>query len=119
MLFLSVDSRNHLRVAYWAISQAIAACCTISIMPTPPGQPGHTSTAVIRSQRIAAGDGKWQYTGALEIICVDCGDDPELDYRKVSPRLRRVRGPYPSLERARAALERHSGRDTWRARNVW
>jgi len=25
----------------------------------------------------------------------NCGDDPDLDYREVSPELRRIRGPYP------------------------
>jgi hypothetical protein len=35
------------------------------------------------------------YTDLFEIICCDCGDHPDLDYREVSPVLRRVRGPYP------------------------
>jgi hypothetical protein len=74
---------------------------------------------MIRTRRVATPSGGWQFTSELEIICVDCGDDPALDFRKVSPLLRRIRGPYPSLERAKAALERHCGRDTWRARNVW
>jgi hypothetical protein len=88
-------------------------------MPNPVGQPGHTSTAMIQSQRIRAGDGEWLYTGKIELICYDCGDDPALDYREVSPLLRRIRGPYPTVEFAQAALERHCGRNTWRARHVW
>jgi hypothetical protein len=88
-------------------------------MATPPGLPGHTSTAMIQSRRIPIAAGKWRYTDELEIICFDCGDDASLDYTRVSPLLRRVRGPYRSLERAQAALERHCGRNTWRARNVW
>ena len=35
------------------------------------------------------------YTDMFEIICCDCGDHPDRDYRDVSPRLRRIRGPYP------------------------
>jgi hypothetical protein len=31
----------------------------------------------------------------FEIVCCDCGDDPDLDYREVTPQLRRIRGPYP------------------------
>ena len=31
---------------------------------------------------------------AYELICCDCGDDPDLDYGEVSPELRRIRGPY-------------------------
>jgi hypothetical protein len=45
--------------------------------------------------RIIAGEPEGGYTNAFEIICCDCGDDPGLDYRDVSPELQRVRGPYP------------------------
>jgi hypothetical protein len=41
-------------------------------------------------------------------ICCDCGDDPHLDYREVSPELQRVRGPYPIAEGI-AAYKRHLG----------
>jgi hypothetical protein len=34
------------------------------------------------------------YTDAHELICCDCGDDPDLDYRDISSDLRRIRGPY-------------------------
>jgi hypothetical protein len=34
------------------------------------------------------------YTDDYELVCCDCGDDPDLDYRDVSPRLQRIRGPY-------------------------
>jgi hypothetical protein len=30
----------------------------------------------------------------FELICYDCGDDPGLDYREVSPEFQRMRGPY-------------------------
>jgi hypothetical protein len=34
------------------------------------------------------------YTDVYELICCGCGDDPDLDYGDVSPRLQRIRGPY-------------------------
>jgi hypothetical protein len=47
-----------------------------------------------RPDRIVEGRPEGSYTDAFEIICCDCGDHPELDYRDVSPRLQRIRGPY-------------------------
>jgi hypothetical protein len=73
---------------------------------------------MIQSQRIRAANGEWRYTGELEVICYDCGDDPALGYTTVSPLLRRLRGPYRTVDQARAALERHCGRNTWRARHL-
>jgi hypothetical protein len=72
------------------------------------------STAVLRRQpaRIAAGQPEGGYTDAYdaydayEVICRSCGDDPSLDYREVSPRLQRLRGPY-WLGPGVAALEMH------------
>ena len=54
-------------------------------------------TVVLRRQpaRIVEGRPEGGYTDVFEIICCDCGDDPDLDYREVSPRLQLVRGPYP------------------------
>jgi hypothetical protein len=54
-------------------------------------------TAILRRQpiRIAAGRPEGGYTSSFEVICFDCGDDPCRDYRKVSPELQRIRGPYP------------------------
>jgi hypothetical protein len=46
------------------------------------------------------------YTDAFEIVCCDCGDDPALDYREVSPRLQRIRGPY-TLGEGAAAYVKH------------
>jgi hypothetical protein len=48
------------------------------------------------------------YGDAFEIICRDCGDDPGLDYRAVSTRLRLLRGPFP-LAVGVAAYEEHIG----------
>ena len=60
-------------------------------------QPGHGWTVVLRRQpaRIVNGRAEGPYTDAFEIICCGCGDDPGLEYSEVSPRLQRVRGPYP------------------------
>jgi hypothetical protein len=46
------------------------------------------------------------YTDMYEIVCCDCGDDPGLDYREVSPRLQLVRGPCP-IAAGVAAYEQH------------
>jgi hypothetical protein len=53
-------------------------------------------TLVLRRQpvRLVEGCPDGGYTDSYELICCDCGDDPDLDYRDVSPRLRRIRGPY-------------------------
>ena len=54
-------------------------------------------TVVLRRRpaRIVAGRPEGGYTDAYELICCDCGDDPELDYRDVPRRLQRVCGPPP------------------------
>jgi hypothetical protein len=44
-----------------------------------------------RALRGRAGSG---YSREYEVVCCDCGDDPALDYREVSPALQRIRGPY-------------------------
>ncbi len=53
-------------------------------------------TLVLRRQpvRLVAGCPEGGYSDAYELICCDCGDDPDLDYRDVSPDLQRIRGPY-------------------------
>ena len=48
------------------------------------------------------------YTNVFEIICCDCGDHPDLDYREVSPELQRIRGPYPIVAGV-VAYEEHLG----------
>jgi hypothetical protein len=74
------------------------------------GQPGHGCTAVLRSQPTLIADGiaEGGYTGAFEIICCECGDNPYLDYSRVSPRLQRIRGPY-QVAAGIAAYEKHLG----------
>lgn len=60
------------------------------------GQPGHGWTVVLRRRpaRIVEGRPEGGFTDKYEIICCDCGDDPDRDYREVSPELQRIRGPY-------------------------
>jgi len=45
-------------------------------------------------------------TSTFEVICRECGDDPDLDYRDVSSELRQIRGPYP-LTAGIAAFLKH------------
>jgi hypothetical protein len=65
-------------------------------------------TVVLRRQPagIVAGCPQGGYTDMFEIICCDCGDQPDLDYREVSPQLQQIRGPYPLAARI-AAYEKH------------
>ena len=46
-----------------------------------------------RPARIMQGWVVGGYTEDFEIVCCDCGDDPDLDYREVSPAPQRIRGP--------------------------
>jgi hypothetical protein len=76
----------------------------------PAGQPGHGATASLRRRpaRIVEGRAQGRYTDAFELICRECGDHPYLDYGEVSPRLRRIRGPY-TMRAGLAAYEKHLG----------
>lgn len=76
----------------------------------PAGQPGHGCTAVLRSQPARLVDGRVEggYTGAFEIICLDCGDNPNLDYSAISPRLQKIRGPY-TMAGGLVAYKKHLG----------
>jgi hypothetical protein len=53
-------------------------------------------TLVLRRQpvRLVEGHPEGGYTDAYELICCECGDDPDLDYRDVSLEVQRIRGPY-------------------------
>jgi hypothetical protein len=64
--------------------------------PVMKGQLGRGWTVVLRRQavRLTAGSPAGGYTDAYELVCTECGDDPDTDYRDVSPWLRQVRGPY-------------------------
>ena len=74
------------------------------------GEPGHGGTAVLRRQPVLPADGRAErrYTGAFELICCECGDNPYLDYSRVSPRLQQLRGPY-TITAGLAAYEQHLG----------
>jgi hypothetical protein len=74
------------------------------------GQLGHGCTAVLRSQPARLVDGRVEggYTGAFEIICLDCGDNPNLDYSGISSRLQKIRGPY-AMAAGLAAYKNHLG----------
>jgi hypothetical protein len=78
---------------------------------TARDQPGLDWTVVLRRRpaRIVAGKPEGGYTDVFEIICWDCGDHPDLDYREVSPELQRLRGPY-LIAAGIAAYEEHVGR---------
>jgi hypothetical protein len=75
-------------------------------------QPGHGWTVVLRRQpsRIVEGRPEGGYTDAYELVCCDCGDDPDLDYLEVSPKLQQIRGPYP-IAAGIAAYTEHVRRD--------
>jgi hypothetical protein len=60
-----------------------------------PDQTGLGWTVVLRRQpvRLVAGRAEGGYTDAYELVCCECGDHPDADYREVSPELRQIRGP--------------------------
>jgi hypothetical protein len=72
------------------------------------GPPRQGWSVVLRRQpaRIVNGEPHGGYTDMFELICYDCGNDPGLDYREVSPELQRIRGPYP-IAAGVAAYEKH------------
>ena len=60
-------------------------------------QPRQDWTVVLRRQPVRLVDGQPEggYSSLFEIICCDCGDHPDLDYREVPRKLQQIRGPYP------------------------
>jgi hypothetical protein len=72
------------------------------------GQPGHGRAASLRRQPVRIVDGRIErgYSNAFELICPACGDNPDLDYSQVSPRLQWLRVPR-TLQAALAAYEKH------------
>ena len=69
---------------------------------------GQLWTVALRRQpvRIVGGEPEGGYTDAYELICCDCGDNPDLDYLDVAPDVQLVRGPYP-LPAGVTAYARH------------
>jgi hypothetical protein len=59
-------------------------------------QPALGWTLVLRRQpvRTIGSRPEGGHTDVFELICCDCGDHPDLDYRDVSAELQRIRGPY-------------------------
>jgi hypothetical protein len=80
--------------------------------PAPVDQNGEIARWFLRRQpaRIVGGRVQGGWTGAFELICCDCGDNPYLDYSEVSPRLQRLRGPYTLPEGAATYQEHLRGR---------
>jgi hypothetical protein len=74
------------------------------------GQPGHGTAAFMRNQPACIADGRIHggYNDVYELICPDCGDDPDLDYLEVAPQLQWLRGPR-TLTGALAAYHKHQG----------
>ena len=70
---------------------------------------GRDLTAVLRRMpaRLVEGQPEGGHANAFEIICSDCGDDPDLEYQDVSPELQRLRGPYRTIAAGAAAYEKH------------
>jgi hypothetical protein len=80
--------------------------------PAPVDQNGEIARWFLRRQpaRIVGGGVQGGWTGAFELICCDCGDNPYLDYSEISPRLQRLRGPYTLPEGVAAYQEHLRGR---------
>ena len=59
-------------------------------------QPALGWTVVLRRCPVRTAEGQvlGGYTNMFEIICCECGDHPDLDYREIPAELRRIRGPY-------------------------
>jgi len=58
-------------------------------------QPRQDWTVVLRRRpvRMVQGRPEGGWTDEFEIVCCECGDDPDLDYREISRALQRIRGP--------------------------
>lgn len=74
------------------------------------GELGHGFGAMLRRQPGSGeqGGAEGGRADAFELICLDCGDNPGLDYCQVPARLQRIRGPR-TMETAWTAYERHLG----------
>jgi hypothetical protein len=87
------------------------------------GSVGLGWTVVLRRQpsRTVEGQPEGGHSSMFEIVCCYCGDHPDLDYRDVSAKLQRIRGPYPVAAGVAAYaqhLRRHSGRRPRAARHT-
>jgi len=82
-------------------------------MPLVPVHNGQAARSFLRRQpaRIAEGRSEYGYTSVFEVICGDCGDNPDLDYSEVPARFQRLRGPY-TLREGVAAYQQHLAEDS-------
>jgi len=82
-------------------------------------QSGPGWAAMLRRQPARTADGRAEGsdTGMFEVICCDCGDDPDLDYHHVPPGLQQIRGPY-SIAAGIAAYGKHIRRHSQQATNA-
>ncbi len=64
--------------------------------------------AVLRRQPndIVWGQVAGGYANQYEVICLACGDVPEVEYRDTPPRIQRLRGPYRLMQGV-AAYQAH------------
>jgi hypothetical protein len=70
------------------------------------GRPASDAAPGRQPARIVEGQPEGGYTDAFGIICCDCGDHPDQDYREVSPKLQLVREFYPIADGV-AAYDQH------------
>lgn len=67
-----------------------------------PNQPGLGWTVLLRRQPArVVGRVQGGYTSAYELVCCDCGDHPDLDYRDVSPERQQSAGRTRMLRTSR------------------
>jgi hypothetical protein len=91
------------------VESVLRAVAELTGMPTGlADHNGSTARAVLRRRpvRIVESRVEGGYTSVFEVVCGDCGDNPHLDYSEISPRLQRLRGPYP-LHEGFTAYEAH------------
>lgn len=75
---------------------------------TRPGSAGRWCCGASRSGS-SRGRAEGGYTDAYELVCCECGDHPDLDFREISPELQQIRGPY-QIAVGIAAYQRHVSR---------
>ena len=109
---------NHTRASEMFTIQARTSAVTAPRTPVRPANerrplsmtdPEHEPNwpVTLRRQPVSLSTGHPEDdTSTFEVICRECGDDPDLDYRDVSSELRQIRGPYP-LTAGIAAFLKH------------
>jgi len=87
----------------------LAGLGDMTVDPAVRRPPGQYWTVALRRQpvRIIGGEPEGGYTDAYELICCDCGDNPDLDYLDVAPEIQQVRGPYHPLPAGVTAYVHH------------